>query len=97
MATEAHKDAPWRDMANKGKNNSTYTEGGASHAKLTQLASKLAKKNPSFDEQASNRRNKAVDVGMEREFKKRGWKMSTSTSNKYSQTDPKTKVSYRPS
>lgn len=37
MAVKPHQDAPWRDMANKGKDNSTYTEGGAAHAKLTRM------------------------------------------------------------
>ena len=35
MAVKPHEDAPWRGMANKGKDNSTYTEGGAAHAKMT--------------------------------------------------------------
>ena len=45
MAVKPHEDAPWRNMANKGKDNSTYTEGGAAHAKMTWPNSKMDMKN----------------------------------------------------
>lgn len=63
--------------------------------KYRELSEKLvAMRGDKYDFTASNRRNKAIDVAKEREFKKRGWRMSADTSQNYSWTDPKTKVRY---
>lgn len=50
-----------------------------------------------FDPTAEDRKNHALDMSMDREFKKRGWPKSTDTSMNYSYIDPKTKVQQGPS
>lgn len=73
----------------------SFATNRAANSKRKELALALSsKKNPPYDETASNRKSHAIDVNMYAAMKKAGWKPGRDYSQKHSYTDPKTKVTY---